>query len=72
LGRSRGSGVADLASAVAAGRPHRASGELAHHVIEILEAADRSNREGIHILLHSTCERPAPLPADLPAHAFDA
>jgi predicted dehydrogenase len=72
LGRGRGSGVADLASALLAGRPHRAGGELAHHVIEILEAADRSGREGMHITVRSSCERPAPLPADLPAHAFDA
>lgn len=72
LGRSRGSGVADLASAVATGRPHRASGELAHHVIEVLEAADRSGREGSHIAIGSTCERPAPLSPDLPANVFDA
>ncbi len=62
---SRGLGVADLARAVQTGRPHRASGELAYHVVDVMQAMldtavlDRS----IHIA--STCERPAPLPAGL-------
>lgn len=64
-GRARGTGVADLAASVLSGRPHRASGHLAHHVIEIMEAAVRSPAEGRHISIESTCDRPAPLPSAL-------
>ena len=31
-------GVADMAHAIRSGRPHRASGELAFHVLEVMEA----------------------------------
>jgi predicted dehydrogenase len=66
LGRSRGSGVADLAHALRENRPHRANGELALHVVEIMEAAARSPVEGRHITITSTCERPTPVPIGLP------
>jgi predicted dehydrogenase len=71
IGRARGSGVADLAAALRSGRPHRANGELAHHVVDAMEAADRSAREQRHVALESTCERPAAVPASLPATEFD-
>ncbi len=71
LGRGRGSGVADLAHALRSGRPHRASGTLAHHVVEVMEAAARSPVEGRHVEITSTCERPAAVPADLPASRMD-
>lgn len=70
-GRSRGSGVADLAHALRSGRPHRANGELAHHVIEVMAGAARSPVEGRHIPITSTCKRPAAVPAALPASVFD-
>jgi len=70
-GRGRGTGVADLAQAIKTGRPHRASGELAHHVIETMAAATHSSAEGRHIIIDSTCQRPTPLPRDLPAHQMD-
>jgi predicted dehydrogenase len=60
---SRGLGVADLAEALRAGRPHRASGELAYHVLDLMHAFHDASREGRHIEPASTCERPAPLPA---------
>ena len=59
---SRGIGVADLAYAMRAGRSHRASGDLAYHVLDIMHAFLDSAREGRHIELASTCGRPAPLP----------
>ena len=71
-GRARGTGVADLATAVISGRPHRASGHLAHHVIEIMEGAVKSPAEGRHIPIESTCERPAPLPCSLGQSELDA
>jgi predicted dehydrogenase len=39
-------GVAEMADAIAEGRPHRASAEQAAHVVEILEAAAASNADG--------------------------
>ena len=72
LGRARGTGVADLANAIRSGRPHRTSGQLGHHVIEVMTAATDSSTAGQHISIVSTCERPAPLPTDLPSQQMDA
>jgi len=58
----RGIGVADMAHALRSGRPHRVSGELAYHVLDIMHAIHDASNEGRHIELESTCERPAPLP----------
>ena len=63
---SRGLGAADMAQALDDGRPHRASGEMAFHVLEIMSAIHASSTQGQHITLESSCQRPAPLPADLP------
>ena len=58
---SRGLGLADLTLAVASGRPHRASGELAFHVLEMMQALHEASREGCHIDIVSRCERPEPM-----------
>ncbi|HEX3347030.1 MAG TPA: Gfo/Idh/MocA family oxidoreductase [Acetobacteraceae bacterium] len=55
-------GLADLARAIRAGRPHRCSGALAFHVLEVMEAFQKSSDAGRSIAIASTCERPAPLP----------
>jgi predicted dehydrogenase len=55
-------GVIDMAAALRQGRPHRASGDLALHVLEVLESFGRSSEEGRHIAMTTRCERPAPLP----------
>jgi predicted dehydrogenase len=57
----RGLGVADMAQALRDGRPHRATGDLAYHVLDIMHAVHDASREGRHIELTSTCERPAPM-----------
>jgi predicted dehydrogenase len=62
---SRGLGVADLAYALRSGRPHRASGALAYHVLDCMQAFLDSAGAGRHVTLESTCERPAPLPLGL-------
>jgi predicted dehydrogenase len=64
-GNMRGLGVADMAVALRTGRPHRASGALAFHVLDIMEAIHDAARDGKHIRLESTCDRPAPLPPGL-------
>lgn len=58
---SRGVGLADMARAIGSGRPHRASGELAFHVLDVMEACYESSREGRHIEVSSRCDRPEPM-----------
>ena len=60
-GEFRSVGVADMAAAIRAGRPHRASGALAFHVLEVMEAFQKSADEGRRIKIASKVERPAPL-----------
>ncbi|HEV2122099.1 MAG TPA: Gfo/Idh/MocA family oxidoreductase, partial [Chloroflexota bacterium] len=69
---SRGVGVADMAAAIRNGRPHRASGEMAFHVVDIINAIHESSAEGRHVDIQSTCQRPAPLPQGLPDWSIDA
>jgi predicted dehydrogenase len=59
---SRGLGVSDMARALREGGPHRASGEMAAHVVDVMDAALRSSEEGRHITVTSAFERPDPLP----------
>ncbi|HEY7031640.1 MAG TPA: Gfo/Idh/MocA family oxidoreductase [Thermomicrobiales bacterium] len=59
---SRGLGVADMAVAIREGRPHRASGDLALHVLETMHAVHDAAANGRHVALTSHVERPAPLP----------
>ena len=58
----RGVGLADLAHAIETDRPHRASGELAFHVLEIMDAVLRAGHESRVVELTSTVERPEPVP----------
>jgi len=61
----RGIGVADMAEAIQAGRPHRASAELACHVLEVLRALEHGADQSGAIEIETRCERPAPLPLRL-------
>ena len=45
---SRGIGVADMAYALRCGRPHRASSELAYHVLDVMHAFRGCVRKRIH------------------------
>lgn len=68
-GNSRGIGVADMAYALRSGRPHRANGQLAFHVLDIMMGIYDAWEARAFVNLESTCERPRPLPADLlPGH----
>ena len=62
---SRGIGVADMAYAIRTGRPHRASGELALHVLDVMHAIHEAAAERRQVELSTTCTRPAPLPMGL-------
>lgn len=70
-GNSRCLGVADLAYALRTGRPHRANGHLAHHVLDTMHAILEASSTGQHIELTSTCERPAALPAGWTEHQLE-
>ncbi len=61
---SRGVGVLDIAHAIAEGRPHRASGQLALHVLETMHAFLTSSEKGVHVSIANRVERPAPMQAD--------
>src|ERR671919_729606 len=55
-------GLLDMAAALHKGRAHRANGDLALHVLEVLDAFERSSVEGHHMMIETPCERPEPLP----------
>ena len=68
---SRGIGVADMAYALRSGRPHRTSGELAYHVLDVMQATLDAPSSGTYVHTQSTCERPAPLPMGLRPGTLD-
>ncbi|HWD38555.1 MAG TPA: Gfo/Idh/MocA family oxidoreductase [Fimbriimonas sp.] len=61
---SRGIGVLDMAHAIQSGRAHRASGDLACHVLETMLSFTKSSVEGRHQMIATPVERPAALSAD--------
>ncbi|WP_126581283.1 Gfo/Idh/MocA family protein [Tengunoibacter tsumagoiensis] len=66
-----GLGVADLASALRTGRAHRANGELAYHVLDVMQSLLESSEENRQLELTTSCERPAALPPGLRAGEVD-
>jgi predicted dehydrogenase len=68
---SRGLGVADLAYAVRTGRPNRASGRLAEHIVDISLAIFEASATEKHIYLQTNVERPDPLPLGLKYNQLD-
>ena len=59
---ARGIGLEDLAESIGAGRPHRASGELACHVVDVARTILEAAAEGRALEVATSVERPAPLP----------
>jgi predicted dehydrogenase len=62
-------GIAELASSVLRGTPHRSSGALASHALEVMHAILKAGAEAGEISVRSRVERPAPL-SDVDAMAF--
>ena len=58
---ARGIGVADMAQAIADSRPHRASAEMACHILEVLEGVVSSGNSKTFSHLESTFVTPEPL-----------
>jgi predicted dehydrogenase len=55
---SRGLGITEMAEAIEAGRPHRASAELAYHVLDIMHGIHEASASGKYYKLKSKCKRP--------------
>jgi predicted dehydrogenase len=55
-------GLVDMAMAIQQQRAHRASGAMALHVLEVLEALTVSSASGRFVNLTTQCERPEPVP----------
>jgi predicted dehydrogenase len=58
---SRGLGVRDMAAAIRENRPHRANGEMAFHVLDLMQSFEEASTSGRHIEIQSRCKRPAAL-----------
>ena len=59
---NRGLGVAEMSCAIQARCPHRGSGELCCHVLDVIHALHESSRDGRYVEIESRADRPAPLP----------
>ena len=60
----RTAGLAEMAEAIAEGRPHRCSLELALHAVEVMTGVLLSGEDGRFVDMTTTCERPAALPPE--------
>ena len=65
----RGLGALDIARAVAADVPHRASGDLAYHVLDTMAAVTTSLDEGRPVDIASSAPRTDPIPEDWDPYA---
>jgi predicted dehydrogenase len=68
---SRGLGVADMAHAMRSSRPHRASGELAYHVLDLMQGILEAAQARQYLDIESRVERPAPFPTGMPDGVLD-
>ena len=64
-GNYRSLGVADMAAGILENRPHRANGDLALHVLEVMEAFEHAARQGRTVDIKTPVTRPAPLSESL-------
>ena len=69
---ARGVGLHDMVEAIAEGRPHRATAELAAHVVDVARSILASSENGSAVAVDSTAERPEALPPDVARHAEEA
>jgi predicted dehydrogenase len=57
-GNSRGLGITEMAEAIDENRPHRASSDLAFHVLDIMHGIHDASASGKYVKLESKCKRP--------------
>ncbi|MCE5237074.1 Gfo/Idh/MocA family oxidoreductase [bacterium] len=70
--QNRGLGLADMAYAIRSGRPHRASGELAYHVLDIMHTLYEASDQRQYVEVCSSVGRPEPFPVGLQPRTLDA
>lgn len=63
--QSRGIGLLDMAIAIRENRPHRASGELALQVLEVMHGVHIASAGGRHYQVQHSCTRPEAMPEKL-------
>jgi predicted dehydrogenase len=63
---ARGTGLADLAAALTAGQPHRASAELALHVLDVMQTLLESARRRQSLPASTSCPVPDAVPLTEP------
>ena len=63
--QSRGLGLAEMATAIQENRAHRANGELAYHVLDVMQAFIDGGETNSRITIESSCSRPEPMPMQL-------
>lgn len=68
---NRGLGLSDMVSAIYHGTPHRASGEMAFHALDVMYGVLEGAAEGRTMALSSSCERPAALEKGAVVGALD-
>jgi len=68
---SRGIGLADMAYALLSGRQHRANGDMAYHVLDVMHGFLDASDSSRHYEVQSTCNRPSPLPMGLAPNVLD-
>ncbi|RKP53410.1 Gfo/Idh/MocA family protein [Pararobbsia silviterrae] len=61
---TRGLGVADLAESIVAGRAHRANGELALHVLEVMQATLDAAAQRRTIEIETRTDKPLPMASE--------
>jgi predicted dehydrogenase len=59
---ARGYGVSDLAGALTTGTAHRANGEVAYHVLQVMEGLLTAADSGRTVDITSSCDRPPAVP----------
>jgi len=64
-GNFRSIGLADMAAALVSGRAHRCNGQLALHVLEVMEAFGTSQETGAAVTMTTTVDRPELLSTSL-------
>ena len=61
---SRSIGMADMAKGIQDKRPHRCSGDLAYHALDVMLSFEESSKTRRHVELKSQCDQPKAFPTD--------
>ena len=64
----RGAGLADMIHAIENNLDHRCSGDLALHVLDLIESTIKAAETGEEITLQTTCKKPEPFTEDQIRH----